>query len=172
MGCLSQALFSEAARSNSLKNTVWTFSWAAATEDLSDRGGFLGQFACHIQIIATGNQAIFDADEIFGEGQGCLRSLERRFWPRDGHLYANQTRRRSWPRIRCALGQTRWKEQRELHGAIAVLPVRRRHRYGQPTVRYECSVDFKPARVLPVHCTATIDALTDSPLVHSGKRGD
>ena len=58
------SLFSEAVRSNSLKSTVWTHSWAAATEDLSDRGGFLVQFACHIQIIATGNQAIFDADEI------------------------------------------------------------------------------------------------------------
>jgi hypothetical protein len=67
LGCLSQALFSEAARSNSLKNTVWTHSWAAATEDLSDRGGFLVQFACHIQIIPTGNQAIFDADEILAK---------------------------------------------------------------------------------------------------------
>src|ERR1700758_3415808 len=61
------SLFSEAVRSNSLKSTVWTHSWAAATEDLSDRGGFLVQFACHIQIIATGNQAIFDADEILAK---------------------------------------------------------------------------------------------------------
>jgi Domain of Unknown Function (DUF1259) len=80
LGCLSQALFSEAARSNSLKNTVWTHSWAAATEDLSDRGGFLVQFACHIQIIATGNQAIFDADEILakvhtGEQSGTVYKI-------------------------------------------------------------------------------------------------
>lgn len=45
-------------------------SWAAATEDLSDRGGFLVQFACHIQIIPTGNQAIFEADEILAKDTG------------------------------------------------------------------------------------------------------
>ena len=45
---------------------LWTHSWAAATEDLSDRGLSV-QFACHIQIISTGNQAIFDADEILAK---------------------------------------------------------------------------------------------------------
>lgn len=42
-------------------------SWAATTEDLCDQGGFLVQFACHIQITAMEYQAIFHVDGILAK---------------------------------------------------------------------------------------------------------
>jgi hypothetical protein len=77
LGCLSQALISEAARWNSFqKHSVDPFM-AAATQDLCDQGGLLVQFACHIQIIATCNKAIFHVDGILAKDSEPMYSLHR-----------------------------------------------------------------------------------------------
>ena len=57
-----------------------------STQDLCDQEGLLVQFACSMQIIATGNQAIkpfFGADEILANGRveifpGYHRNLLKR----------------------------------------------------------------------------------------------
>jgi hypothetical protein len=76
IGLLDSELISEAACSNSLqKHNVDRFM-AVATQDLWDQEGLLVQFACHIQIIATCNKAIFRVDAILAKNR-VEKSLAR-----------------------------------------------------------------------------------------------